>query len=199
VTLETPEVVLADVAHRLEGRGVAFALVGGLAVSIRSEVRFTRDVDLAVAVAGDDDMEALVHHLRGVGYRSVAVVEHEVRRRLATARLESPTGMLVDLIAASCGIEAEVVARAERISIEGAGTIPVARPEELLAMKILSMTEQRLQDRLDAINLVLANPTLELAEVRALLALITSRGYERGQDLSAKLDELLAAARAHTT
>jgi hypothetical protein len=74
----------------------------------------------------------------------------------------------------------------------------VARAEELLAMKILSMTEQRLQDRLDAINLVLTNPSMQLAEVRELLALITTRGFDRGQDLAHKLEELIAAVHAAT-
>jgi hypothetical protein len=33
--------------------GASFALVGGLAVSARTEPRFTRDADLAVAIASD--------------------------------------------------------------------------------------------------------------------------------------------------
>ncbi len=37
---------------------VGFALVGGLAVSARSEPRFTRDIDLAVAVDGDQQAES---------------------------------------------------------------------------------------------------------------------------------------------
>ena len=167
-------------------------------MSVRSEVRFTRDVDLAVAVSTDGEMEALVRNLASAGYRSVAIVEHEVRQRLATARLESPSGLLVDLLAASCGIESEVVARANLVPIESVGDIPVARAEELLAMKILSMTEQRLQDRLDAINLVLTNPSMQLAEVRELLAVITTRGFDRGQDLAHKLEELIAAVHAAT-
>jgi len=86
---EAPETTLADVARHLRARRVPFALVGGLAVSIRSEVRFTRDVDLAVTVAGDAAMEALVRDLAGDGYRPIATVEHELRKRLAPARLES--------------------------------------------------------------------------------------------------------------
>jgi hypothetical protein len=192
---ESPEAVLGDVARHLRDEGVAFALVGGLAVSIRSEVRFTRDVDLAVSVSTDAAMEALVRELAGIGYRPVAIVEQELRRRLATARLESQSGVVVDLIAASCGVESEIVARATPVVVEGAGEIPVARAEELLAMKVLSMTERRLQDRLDAVNLLLANPTLALGDVRGLLALITKRGFDRGQDLARKLETLIEEAR----
>jgi hypothetical protein len=81
---EAPEAVLSDVARHLRDRRVAFALVGGLAVSIRGEVRFTRDVDLAVAVPTDAEMESLLRDLAAVGYRPIAIVEHEAHRRLAT-------------------------------------------------------------------------------------------------------------------
>jgi predicted nucleotidyltransferase len=192
---EAPEAVLGDVARHLRDRGVAFALVGGLAVSIRGEVRFTRDVDLAVAVPTDAAMENLIRDLASVGYRPIAVVEHEVRRRLATARLESPSGVVVDLLAASSGVESEVVARATQVVVEGAGEIPVARAEELVAMKVLSMTERRLQDRLDAINLLLANPSLHFEDVRALLGLIAERGFDRTQDLVKKFDALIDEVR----
>jgi hypothetical protein len=63
-----------------------FALVGGLAVSVRAEIRFTRDVDLAVDVANDAEAEATVSALRDRGYRAIALVEHESLSRLATAR-----------------------------------------------------------------------------------------------------------------
>lgn len=188
---DTPERALADIVRRLRDLRVPFALVGGLAASIRGEVRFTRDVDLAVAVPSDAAMEALVRELATASYRPVALVEHESRRRLATVRLEAPGGVVIDLLAASCGVEAEVVARATPVRVEGADEVPVARAEELLAMKVRSMTGQRLQDRLDAANLLLTNPSLDIEAVREILRLIVERGYDRDQDLLGKLDALL--------
>jgi len=44
---------LREIALTLPRCGVRFALVGGLAVSIRGEVRFTRDVDVAIDVEDD--------------------------------------------------------------------------------------------------------------------------------------------------
>lgn len=120
-------------------------------------------------------------------------MEHEARKRLATVRLLSPQGVKVDLLFASSGIEGEVIARASRVSLPGVGDLAVASAEHLLAMKVLSMTEQRLQDRLDARQLLTYNPGLDLGEVRRSLALIESRGFDRGQDLEAKLSSLLAA------
>lgn len=191
---DAPEEALADIGHRLRGYGIGFALVGGLAVSIRAEVRFTRDVDLAIAIPDDTSFEGLVRDLRGCGYNTVAVVEHETQGRLATVRLQSADGVAIDLIAASCGIEPDVVARATPVDFPGVGSIPVATPEDLLAMKVLAMTERRLQDRLDAVSLVLTNPDLDLAAVGNALRLITERGYHRDQHLPDKLAAVLVEA-----
>ena len=62
------EAALRGIATELDRRGRSWALVGGLAVSARAEPRFTRDIDLALAVADDADAETLVHALVAHGY-----------------------------------------------------------------------------------------------------------------------------------
>jgi len=185
------EQALASSVRTLRTTGKAFALVGGLAVSVRAEVRFTRDVDWVVAVVDDLESEALVFTLRQQGYTPVASVEHDARARLATVRLMSPHGVKVDLLFASSGIEREISERALDVELPGAGAVPVARSEELLAMKVLSMTEVRIKDRMDALNLLKLNPKLDLDSVRANLRLIAERGFDREEPLDAKLDSLL--------
>jgi len=186
-----PERALAAICQELVRRGRRFALVGGLAVSVRAEVRFTRDVDLVVLVADDSEAESLTYELRSAGYSAVASVEHETRHRLSTVRLMSPSGVKVDLLFASSGIELEIVERATPVDFGSAGTVPVACAEELLAMKILSMTDTRLQDRIDAQRLLQFTPDLDVSIVREHLGRITARGYAREQDLEAKLAALL--------
>ena len=189
----TYETALGDIARHLRRLGRRFALVGGVAVSLRAEARFTRDVDLAVATADDADIERLVYDLQSAGYTPVALVEHRQAQRLSTVRLASPSGVVVDLLAASSGIEAEVVARATAVAFGDLGDFPVARAEELLAMKILSMSDRRPQDRIDATSLLLVNEAIDLDAVRANLDAITARGFHRDQDLRTKLSELLAS------
>jgi hypothetical protein len=187
----TPELALAAICRDLVRLGRRFALVGGLAVSVRAEVRFTRDVDIVVLVADDEEAESLTYELRLTGYTAVASVEHETRQRLSTVRLMSPSGVKVDLLFASSGIEAEIVDGATPIDFEGAGSVPVANAEELLAMKVLSMTDSRLQDRIDAQHLLQFTPKIDISRVREHLARITDRGYAREQDLEAKLAVVL--------
>ena len=185
------EQVLAAAARDIAAEGKRFALVGGLAVSVRAEVRFTRDVDLAVAVTSDTEAESLVYALKSRGYTAVASVEHEAQSRLATIRLRSPQGVKVDLLFASSGIEAETIDRATPVALPSVGAVPIARAEELLSLKVLSMTDERLQDRIDARNLLRVNVELDLDCVRENLRLIAERGYARKQDLSAKLRTVL--------
>ncbi len=116
-------------------------------------MRFTRDVDLAVAVTGDADAEQLVRQLVARHYRVVATVEQDAVGRLSTVRLLDPGGVKVDLLFASSGIEAEVIARAEPI-VSIHGTLPIARAEELAALKVLSVSDERLQDRIDLRSLL---------------------------------------------
>jgi Nucleotidyl transferase AbiEii toxin, Type IV TA system len=187
----SPLAALEEAAAALGAQGRGFALIGGLAVSVRGEVRFTRDVDLAVVVQDDADAETLIFQLRDAGMRVVATVEHQTQHRLATARLESKSGIVVDLMFASTGIEAEIVGRATPLQVGALDALAVARAEELLAMKVLSERPDRPQDAMDIRGLLAFVPELDLAAVRDNLALIESRGYAREQDLKAKLDTLL--------
>ena len=185
-----PEPALRAICERLVQSGRSYALVGGLALAVRAEPRFTRDVDLAVGVTSDIDAEELVFDLRQRGYRPIATVEHDVAKRLATVRLGAPEGTVVDLMFASCGIEPEVIARATAVSVPDVGPVLVTRAEELLSMKVLSMTKRRRQDRVDALSL-LEIASVDLDAVYRNLALITERGFHRDQDLNAKLQGLL--------
>lgn len=114
------------------------ALAGGLAVSCRSEPRFRRDIDLAVAVRDDQEAERLLATLRGRGYRILATVEQDAVGRLATVRLALPGGdpetPVLDLLFASSGIEREVVDSCEELALFPEVIAPVARLEHLLAL-----------------------------------------------------------------
>lgn len=184
--------VLTRIAGELGGLGAPYALVGGLAVSVRTEPRFTRDVDLAVAVGSDDEAEAIVRALRASGYRVLAHLEQTAAGRLASVRLEAEAGAPVDLLFASSGIEVDVVGAAEPLEVLPGVTVPVATMPHLLALKVLARDDRlRPQDRGDAVALIAAMSEADLDETRACLARISERGYQRARDLGADLDQLL--------
>jgi predicted nucleotidyltransferase len=188
---------LAQILSQLETRGARAAVLGGLAVSAWTEPRFTRDVDVAVAVQTDADAERIVRQLRGDGYRLLTAVEQTATGRLATARLlppgESEEGMIVDLLFASSGIEPEIVDAASPIDIGAGAPVRVARVGHLVALKLLAHDPiTRPQDGLDLRALKSVLDPEEEQRARSACDLITQRGYHRGRNLRGLLDAFIA-------
>lgn len=194
----TDAVTLLDVVLQamrdFERAGARVALVGGLAVGARARERTTRDADFVVAVTDDDAAERLVRELRARGYGIQAMLEHTERGRLATVRFTSPLDgvTMVDALFASSGVEEEIVAAAELIDV-GAGVMcPVARVGHLIALKALARSERRVQDDEDLGALVHHAADEELARARAAVRHIEERGYGRGKQLAAELEQQIA-------
>jgi hypothetical protein len=199
--LNPVEAALTRIACELQAAGKRWALIGGLAVSARAEPRTTRDVDLAVAVTGDAEAEALVYTLQGVGYHVVAALEQKTLHRLSTIRLSSrPEGgkgvVVVDLLFASSGIEQEIVAAAEPLEIVEGLSAPVARIGHLLALKVLARDDRQRPQDWDDIRALLAEATpADVDEARAALRLITERGYHRDKPLEEAFEQMVGEAR----
>jgi hypothetical protein len=126
------------------------------------------------------------------------LLEQERTGRIATVRLtrETESAVYVDLLFASSGIEAEIVADAEAIAVLQNLTIRVATRAHLIALKTLARDDrQRPQDWDDLRALLMDATEAELRSARGALELIESRGYNRGRSLV----EALARAIADTT
>lgn len=171
----------ARVGGQLDALGARYALIGGLAVGARAEPRYTRDVD--VAVAGDEEAERLLHRMTSNGYTVEVVVEQTRTTRLATARLRhrKDPGIFIDLLFASSGIESELVAAAERIAYRPGTRFPVASVGHLIALKLLSESDMRLQDRIDLRLLAAVATDADWSTAEAAVRLIRLRGYHRGR------------------
>ena len=186
--------LLSSVADDLESIGARWALIGGLAVGVRTEPRFTRDVDLAVMTSSDDDAERFIFSLRDRGYRIAAVLEQSKNGRLATVRLLPPADdRLVDLLFCSSGIEDAVVQAASHLEITPGFSAPVAAPGHLIAMKILARDDKdRPQDRLDLKALLRISDSTELTRAEDALASIVDAGLHRGRDLKVEFQRARA-------
>ncbi len=174
----------------LDALRLRWALIGGLAISVRSAPRFTKDLDFAVAVTNDSEAENVVHRLGGRGYRPVEVLEQEYVERLSGVRLEhSGSDVIIDLLFASSGIENEVVAGATRLEVLPQLSAPVATAGHLIALKILA---GRNQDLTDLGQLIPAASAADLDTARDAVRLIRARGFNREQDVVADLEKLIA-------
>jgi len=191
------EVVLRAATADLAELRLRWALVGGLAVSARTEPRFTRDVDLVIAVRSDADAERAVHALRLRGYHILALVEQETAGRLATARLippgEDAASIVLDILFASSGIEAEVASMADTMEILPGLRVPVATVGHLLALKLLSRDHRtRPQDQVDLVGLLRVAGPDDLEGARLAVSMIHARGFQRDRDLPRDLERLIA-------
>jgi len=101
-------------------------------------------------------------------------------------------GLLLDVLFASSGIEKEICQDAELLECFPKVFIPVADVEHLLALKILARDdESRPQDHADIQALLRVMSHEECIKTKALLHLISSRGYNRNRNLQALLEEVL--------
>lgn len=188
----------ATAASQLDELGARFALIGGLAVGARAEPRYTRDVDLAVSVATGEEAERLLFALTRRGYTLDTVIEQTRTSRLATARLRRPEDpdVFIDLLFASSGIEPELVASAELIAYRRGTELPVARVGHLIALKVLSESEVRLQDRIDLRLLGRVATDEDWSIAHAAVRLIRARRFHRGRALVRRLRRWQELARA---
>lgn len=164
-------------------------------MAFRAEPRFTKDVDVAVAVADDQEAENIVNRLQVRGYALASLVEQDYVNRLATARLVRPkagtSSAFIDLLFANAGIEEEIVRGAERLEVLPGILLPVASTGHLIALKALA---GRHQDMTDLGYLIAAATDADLAQARASAAQIQERGFSRGQNLPEDLAAIISQA-----
>jgi len=188
------EGLLHQITRDLNDQGAAAALVGGIAISVRTEPRFTRDVDLAVAVDGDEEAQAFVRAMADRGWRVTTTLMQDAVGRLAAVRLDrledGPAGRVVDLLFASSGIEPEIVAAAEELEVLPGIRARVARIGHLIVLKALARADDRPQDAADLVGLMEAARPDDLREAREAAALVVDRGFDRGKDLIGEIDGL---------
>ncbi len=180
----------------LEDLNRTYALVGGFAVGVRANPRLTMDVDLVVAVDGDNDAEHVTRQLVTAGYVIDTTVEDATTGRLATVRLRSSRdgGVLVDLLFATTGIECEIAGAAEPLTVLPGLEVPVAAVGHLIAMKLLARDDRHRPadaDDLRHLSAMATEPDWLLA--RSAIEQMHERGTNRTRDLRAALADLRSA------
>ena len=133
---------LTALSSWLAGNGIAHMVIGGFAVTVWGEPRFTRDLDVTVSVPAERLSESV--HLIASQFPSLASdpVKFVTETRVLPIMVES---VPVDLIFAALPYEEEAIARARPIKLKS-GTVPVCAPEDLILHKIVS---HRARDRED--------------------------------------------------
>jgi len=199
--------LLQSIVPLLRELDFGFALVGGLAVSVWTEPRFTRDLDFTISVESDDEAETAARHLITAGYHVAIELDNRRTGRLATLRHVPPGTLLhtdddrnhhqlyIDLLFDHCGIEQETVRDALECEIAPAVFAPVARLPHLVAMKCLAAANpHRMQDRLDIVAMLRIASSTDIKHAQQFVKLIVQRGYSVDHPIEQLFDELLHLA-----
>jgi hypothetical protein len=135
---------LLDTARALEGAGVRYALIGGLAVGVHAGLpRATIDVDVAAHLGAG--REKAVSALERAGLKKTGEFEHSVNFRHVTGE---PVQIAFD------PAFDPMIERAETIDVAGTG-VRVVRKDDLIAMKRRAAADpvrrksKRLRDQAD--------------------------------------------------
>src|ERR1044072_8836867 len=128
--------VLGIVSRRLTDLHIDFMLTGSFAMAFYATPRMTRDIDVVVALGGQD-VERLVDALTPDFYVDAAVAHAAVAAERLFNVLHFDSGIKVDLIVRKTTEYRQVeFARRKRIDLPGAATWIVSR-EDLLLSKLV--------------------------------------------------------------
>jgi hypothetical protein len=146
------EATLSDAVEFLENEGVPYALVGGLAASIRGQNRTTADVDMIIAVDVNRAL-ALIDELSDSKFAPLFSGVHEVVQKAFILPIHHrETGVKVDLALGMSGFEQQAIKRASYVTI-GDCQVMVLLAEDLVVMKVLA---GRPQDDADVRGIMIA-------------------------------------------
>ncbi len=154
--------VLKDVAACFEAYKVRYALIGGIATGIRSQIRATEDIDFIVELP-QVILPQVLEHLRSLGF------ELDVQKVIRCWNRDHMVvlfcrGVRVDWLKPVIPLYNHVITNARAESGE-LGTVRIASPEGLILTKLLAW---RTQDQADIERLLAANRgQLDLDHVRS--------------------------------
>jgi len=137
--------LLEDLGAAFEALGAPWYLFGAQAAVLYGAARLTADVDVTVAL-GSRSAAELVDALAARGFepRHDDPVTFAERTRVVPVAHRS-SGFPVDVVLAGPGLEERFLERRDHRSVEGVD-VPIVRPEDLIAMKLLAGRPKDIED-----------------------------------------------------
>jgi hypothetical protein len=137
------ERTLAALAAALDGAGIPYMVIGGVAVLVHGVPRLTRDIDVTVLLPVSD--VARLREALGPGFATLVDDPESFVEETRVLPVRAADGTRVDLIFAGLPFEEEAIGRAKPEEL-GSATVKVCAPEDLILHKILSSRPRDLED-----------------------------------------------------
>lgn len=134
----------AEVAAFLDGRGLPYAFIGGLAVQHWGEPRATQDVDVVVLVPSGKEEEFFKAAVEGFRPRLPNAVAFAQRHRMLL--LCTSDGIPIDVSLGIPGYEEEVIRRALSVSLGGLRPVRIVTAEDLVVHKCVAGRARDVED-----------------------------------------------------
>ena len=136
---------LKSLAAAFEQQGIDAALIGGVAVSLLAEPRFTRDLD-AIIIYDPDDIARLIATLAQFElYPLFDGAEVFAQESRVIPLRHAPTEIVVDVQIGCMPFESEVIERAMPSGDPGV-PLRLATPEDLVILKAIASRPKDLED-----------------------------------------------------
>lgn len=139
------QTTLRDLVEWLRSESIPFAVIGGIAASVRGEPRFTADVDLIVGIDVDQALR-LAERLPNSPFRPLFDgIAEVIQTAFLMPLAHAVTGIRADIAIGLSGFEQQAIARATP-ALMGDITVPVVTAEDLILMKLLASRPRDLED-----------------------------------------------------
>jgi hypothetical protein len=159
------EKLLEQLALGLDRRKIPYMIIGGQAVLLYGEPRFTKDIDVTLGRDADQAPE-LIELIKDLGWKVlVENAESFVRKTMVMPCQDPASGIRLDFIFSYSPYEKRALERVHRKRI-GKAEVLFASPEDVVIHKIVA---GRPRDLEDAKNLLLKNPQLDRKYIREWL------------------------------
>lgn len=150
--------VLEKIAREFDRLKIPYMVIGGQAVLVYGEPRFTKDIDITLGV-GAQDAEKILNILTQIGFQPSKEDPIEfAKRTFVLPSVDTETGIPVDFAFSFSEYEAQAIARAKPIQF-GSVLVRIVALEDLIIHKVVAGRPRDLED----VNVLLEkNPTCNL-------------------------------------
>lgn len=156
------EEIISRIASALKARHIPYMIIGGQAVLLYGEPRFTRDIDITLGI----DIDCLEEILSIVNELSLKPLPKDIRtfvsQTMVLPVLNETSGIRIDFIFSFTPYEAEAIKRARRILLMG-NEVCFASPEDVIIHKIFA---GRPRDLEDVRTILLKNSEIDIPYIR---------------------------------
>lgn len=176
--------LLIQIARELEKRSIPYMVIGGQAVLIYGEPRFTRDIDITLGV-GPDRLKDILDLTQKAGWKVLteAPVDFVAKTMVLPCR-DPKSEIRIDFVFSVSPYEAQALQRVHRVQWEGQ-EVKFASPEDLVIHKVVA---GRPQDLADVLSVFRKNQGLNKAYIHKWLEDFSK---VLNQPLSQRFDEIL--------